>query len=209
MHRTRLILGGTIGAVMVLAAPLSAQLCVGVPLPSGQAVGSLSLGFPDNANTFGLSGHHALDDRLVLSGGYHLTTFDGAFDIPSMHTLGIGGAVRLQPMQAGFTMPVEACPTLALQYSTWDDWNILTLPLGVSLGTTFSIAADRAVAVPHVRPMLVWSRASSEGFSDSDTDFGLTAGANVILQNLLFGAEFSKIGEADGVFSVQVGLFFK
>lgn len=198
---------------LLLAGPVAAQMCLGVPMGPGQTALALNAGFPESANSFGIEGRHKPTDALVLGAGYTLTSIDddafGGEDVPSQHTVAVQGSYEVLTQQLGDGPGLGICPNVGFAYSSWDELTSYAIPLGIGLGTAFDIGGGTALLAPYANPSFVLGKAElGDQETDWENDFGVTAGANLIVTNLLFGASFTKIGEGDGVFGVQAGIIF-
>jgi hypothetical protein len=194
----------------LVASPMMAQVCAGVPLGTGQTALSLGVGFPSHAKSYGAGVTSKVTDAVALSAGYSMTKIDDfGFDLPKQHTFNAGAAYEI-PLQAANTGPsVSLCPMAGASYTKWDETNVIGVPLGVGIGAAMPVAEGAATVNLYAAPQFIWQKASADGLgSESDTNFGFTSGANVLLSKVLFGAGFSKIGNADGMFSIRAGFVF-
>lgn len=214
MTRMRSLLSaGLTFALVLTSSQLEAQLCGGVPFNRDQTVVMASAGFPDNANTFGIEGRRKTSNAIVLAGGYSITTIDedaaGGEDIPSQHTIAAQGAYEFQLQSAESGPQLGICPNVGFGYTKWDELSMVSIPLGIGVGTAFEIGQGTALLAPYASPSIVFAKAEVEDVeSDWENDFGITAGANLVVSNLIFGGSFTKVGDADGTFGVQAGLIF-
>lgn len=202
-----LLVAGMVGATFFSTAPAMAQACLGLPLGTGQSAASLAIGFPNNATSFGFSGTTRLSDPVTVGGGYTLTSYD-VDGVDAAHGLQVGGAYEFSLQEPGAQLALNLCPNLSLGYTTWSETDVISVPLGLGLGLAIPVADASAVVAPFINPALTWNRVSAGDFSDSDTDFGFNAGANVLVSNLFFGADYGKVGEGDGVFRIRGGMIF-
>jgi hypothetical protein len=196
---------------LVALAPLSAaaQTCAGVPLLHRQSVVSAGMSFPDNASGYGVAAASKLSDHFTLGANYTLTTFDSELgDVPSMNQVGLSGAYEFSTPAAAGAPSLALCPVVGATYAKWDQLDVFSVPVGAALGVAVPVADGAVTLNPYAVPQVVWSRASTDGASDSNTDFGFSAGANAIFNKFLVGGALSKVGDSDVVFGIQVGLTF-
>lgn len=206
MLRVRTLYAVAAAAILsAVASPAVAQVCLGHPIGIGSTAAVATFGFPDHANSYGIGALHRVNDAILVSGGYTMTSYDA--DVSAAHTIRGGVAYEI-PLVAVEGTGISVCPNVGLGYTSWDELNGLTVPVGVGIGAGFPIMDNTAVVVPYINPQFVWNRMSYDGDSISDTDFGFTAGANLQVANLLFGVLFDKVGEGDGVFGIRFGYTF-
>jgi hypothetical protein len=196
------------GAVVVLllsilATPAVAQVCLGVPLGEGQTYGALRAQFPDGANRFGIKAANRISGPITVGVQYMLNSFDG--DIDSRHT--IGGEVSYDlPVAALAEAGFALCPTAGIFYTSTDPGSSVVVPFGVGIGGNLEVGDGLGLA-PYIVPGFHWQRFSN-GTSSTNTDFGFNGGANLLVNNLFFGAFIEKIGDFDLEFGVQAGIRF-
>ncbi len=196
MGARRGILGAVVAfALVFVAVPASAQLWNGAP--SGQALGiGVSAGFPDGYDIYGAEVFRGLG-QLEVGAEYTLLNLDP----DSYHAFGAN--VGYSALQAANGL-VTAGPVAGLTYTSLDGGNIVEVPVGLALLANVPAASGITVR-PYAIPALVWVRSSPDaGDSTSDTEFGFRVGANVGVENLVFGGAFDKVGDGDGVFSVNI-----
>ncbi len=205
MSTRRRVLGAALTfALVFVAVPASAQLWRGAP--AGEAVGiGANAGFPDGYDIFGAEVFKGFGQ---LEAGLEYSLLNGEDE--SDHVFGANlGFTALEGLDSLYAAGV----VVGARYNSFDDGNLIQVPLGVSvLGR---IPAGSGIAVqPYAVPALYWTRVSYDGddeigdFSDSETDFGFRAGANVLVQALMFGAFYEKVGDGDGTFYVNVAYRF-
>ena len=207
MHRYLALLAA---GLLTTASPALAQVCMGVPMATGSTTALAGITFPDNANSFGIGVTHKATDEIAVGAEYSLTSYDDFLgtSVPSSHTFAVNGSYEIPLSQPGAEADIAVCPNAALGYTSWDEASAFAIPLGVSVGAAFAVAEGAALVAPYLNPQFVWARASADGVSDSETDFGFAVGANFIVSNLLFGANYLKVGDGDGTFGIRFGLMF-
>jgi len=212
MTTARRLFASALGLMLaLLAAPLSAQLCAGLPMGKGQTAVGLTAGFPENATSVGVDGRYKPTDDALIGLSYSLTSIDddAGDDIPSQHTFGVRAGYSFTAPLAVEGPQLGICPNAGVRYTDWEEINVYAIPLGVGCGTAVDLGDGSTRLSPYVNPSLVFSKLDADGAeSDWENDVGITAGANLIVTNLFFGALFTKVGDADGVFGLQGGLVF-
>ena len=204
MVRKRSLAFVVLAGSLVAMEGVAAQACLGIPDGSrGAFLGSVQ--FPENAKTYGVSGIVGAENSdLYFGGGFGLTSFDyeGSENLKSFSGT---AAVELGSVSPDLSL----CPVVGVGYSWVEDLNVLSVPLGVGLGTTVPLGENGSAGLtPYAMPQFLWERATFMDESDSETYFGVVAGANVNFDRLLIGAFVTKIFEegADAVFGIQGGL---
>ena len=201
----------SVAAVMAMtfvAAPASGQAWRGAPLDSLTMGANLLAGFPDGYDIFGaevFKGFGAITAGLE----YGLSSYEG--DLPSAHTgtLNLALAVPIGTEAMGLFVSPVASPS----YTSWEDLSIIQIPVGASLA--YNVALGDGLSVfPYAIPQFVWSRLSyddSVGDSESitESDFGWRAGGNLVVNNLVFGVGYGKVGDGDGTIGINVGMRFR
>ena len=191
-------------AMSFVAAPAFGQACRGAPLDSLTMGANLLAGFPDGYDIYGAEVFKGFGP-ITAGLEYGLSTYEG--DTPSAHT----GTLNL-----AFSLPIgtEAMglfvsPVASPSYTTWDDWNWISVPVGASVA--YRIAAGQGLSVvPYAVPQFVWTRVDSDLLdSETSSDFGWRAGGNLIVNNLVFGAAYHKVGDGDGTIGINVGMQFR
>jgi hypothetical protein len=213
----KLSVSGFLAFALMLAGPASAlaQVCVGMPIGSGQSAVALNVAFPEDATTFGASGRMRTSGPISVGANYSLTSFKGAD--PKGHTFGADVAYDLPVTGASI------CPVAGLNYSRvsgdfdlFDEnfsfsESIISIPVGVGLGLSVP-AGPNAEFVPFAMPHLLWTRAKvsfdDESLSDSDTNFGVKLGATYRIQQVMINAGVTLTSEKNSKALFGLGLGF-
>lgn len=199
-----------VATLVLVASYAQAQACLGYPLGAGSTAVVGAASFPDGANSFGVGIAHKATESASFGAYYSATTFDDifGFEVPTMHSVGATGAYEVHLVTSDTAPALSLCPNVGFEYGRWDEINILIAPLGFAIGASIPIADNTAILTPYVNPQFFWSRASIDGESETDTDFGFTAGASVRVSNLLFGPRISKIADGKATFGLMAGYVF-
>lgn len=199
-------------AALVLPAAATAQVCVGEPIGAGQASVQFGIGFPGSDMT-GYSGSIRSNPAGPLSyeAGYTYTSMDGV-DTKG-HTIAGRGEYALPVQQFG------VCAAAGLGWSTFSDdptnTSMWEIPFGIAAGHEIPAGSSLSIT-PHVMPMVMWRRISSDGLlgesiSASQTDFafmgGLTFGTEAFFAAFRATEIFSD-GDEDTRFSIEGGFLF-
>jgi hypothetical protein len=203
---------GAVAAFVTLALPVAAtaQTCVGEPVGSGQSSIQFGIGFPAESTT-GYRGAVRTNPGGPLSyeAGYTYTTFDGVDQ--KMHTIGGTAEYELPVSRVG------VCAATGLSWSTISDdptnSSVWEIPFGLAAGHEIAAGSNMFVT-PHVMPMVLWQRASSEilgeSFSASNTSFAFQGGLTFGTEAFFAAARAMKIfeDEVDTRFSIEGGFLF-
>lgn len=209
MKLGKLSASGILALSVVLAGPAAAyaQNCLGMPIANQKSAVSLSMAFPEEAKTFGISGRMRLDGPLSMGAGYTMTSINEVD--PKVHNFGVDAAYEIP-----VTPAASVCGVVGVEHSSISDEGVkfsdLTIPIGVGIGKSFP-AGNNAELVPYAVPQLLWTRSSvSAGgvsVSDSSADFGLNLGATYRLQQLMLraGVTITSIEGDKATFGVGIG----
>lgn len=180
---------------------LSAQACIGLPLPEGGLwlAGLVSGGDPAQ---YGVEFTSNFSGPLSLSLDY-LRTDDDA----DGYTLGARAAYELPYMEPSL------CPTVGVRYSRVpvtgaDDATRVAIPVGVGVGKTLPLSPAAALTVFAIPEYSFFVK--NEGFEDSNGELGAELGALLGLGPLYVGAS-ARVGDAFGgdadlLFRLAIGL---
>jgi hypothetical protein len=186
---------------------LAAQACLGLPAGSGTSV-LASLSFPSNATGFTLSGVGALSEGLYGSASIGVV----APDVQGASNLTVaGGGVSYEVPRLLETASI--CPSAGVSYGFVDAVNLLSIPLGVAVGTTVPLDEKAASTLtPYFTPQFVWTRATVDNMdgSTSSSYLSLNAGATFGFGQFVAGPFVTKPFEdgLEAVFGIQGGLIF-
>jgi hypothetical protein len=192
------------------ATPVLAQAWRGVPLDSLELGVGLNAAFPESSDMYGAEVFKHLG-LLTVGGEYALTTFEGE-DVSSAHKIGVNAALGLglAPLD---DLGIRLSPVAGAAYNTWDDVSWIEVPVGPAVSLRLPVG-DGLSIVPFAIPQFVWSRFSAddetgESQSESNSDFGFTAGGNLVVNNLFFGGSYRKVGDFDGTVGINVGILLR
>jgi hypothetical protein len=200
-------LGFMIGSALLVASPAAAQICAGFPTVDRQFSFGGSLDFPEGSDQWGVEASYNAQGPLSIFGGMDVNTPEGADDANDIFFLGV--AMDLLSIDAGNGADaLSVCPTGRIGYDSRSDRTIITIPIGVGIGTTLQVAPSVPL-MPYVVPQLVFQRSDpTTGDTSSDTNFGIRAGALVGFGMIYVGPEVEHLFRegADPVFGIRAGI---
>jgi hypothetical protein len=217
----RVVCAGALALLVAAPAVVSAQACLGVPSGAGQTTLSGSVGFPESAKTYGVTASHNFEGPVSVFGNYALTVPDTDL-LKNVNTFGGGVAADLASVSKSLPAGLSACPTVSLQHLSTElsifgetlKISNLSVPVGLGLGTTLPLGEGATTLTPYAIPQFIFSRSTAkvdgESESESDTYFGLSAGATLGFGSVFVGGGVAKLfeDESKAVFQVGVGLVF-
>jgi hypothetical protein len=180
-------------ALMVGSAGVAeAQVCAGQPTAAGQwAIGGRAA-WPSEPSglLLGAEGSYNIPGPLGFFASLNLVTPDDD-NAPSQNLLGAGVA-----FEADQYLPVpgwlSVCPIAAVSIGTSDGTTNFTVPVGVGLGTTFSVAPGMDI-MPYAIPQFVLTRVSATNVDvATDTNFGIEVGAMAGVGPVYVGVGFNR-----------------
>ncbi len=197
----------TIAAIAAYAPIAAAQACVGFPTLDRQFSFGGSLGFPDGGKHYGVEVSYNLPGPGSVYGGMNIFSPDGDGDSQDSFFGGAAFDLASVPLGAGGTV-LQVCPTAELGYSSFEGGSVVSLPLGVGVGTNVALTPT-AQLMPYVVPQFAMTRVSIDDYgSNSEWDFGVRAGAVVGAGLFYVGGELQRVfaDNADTVFRIRAGI---
>lgn len=196
-----------LAALLLVPIGLQAQACRGVPQNSRHAL-SGGVGFPANATSYSMSGMTTARRGLFVGATVGITSYDIA-GVENEQMMGADLAHEI----AGLKRTASVCPAVGVQYNVLEGVRMRSVPLGVGVGKTLPLGeGQKSTFTAYAMPQFIWASLSADELdaSESDTYFGIGAGATVGVGQLVFGASLGKIFEegADAVFGIHVGFVF-
>ncbi|MDR0786756.1 MAG: hypothetical protein LBG44_02715 [Gemmatimonadota bacterium] len=197
----------------ILATPALAQLCTGTPLNRGQTALGLGVSFPESAVGYGIRGIRQVTDKVAVEATYALVSYDSNFldgaDVPTEHDFGANIAYEIRMWTESSALDLAICPVAGFGYVVLDPIHILSIPLGLGIGTLIPVTNTSVSLNPYLVPQWGWTRLSIDGLgSTSDTGIGISGGANLLFNDIFAGLQFSKPENGEAVFGIQAGLVF-
>lgn len=71
------------------------------------------------------------------------------------------------------------------------------MPAAISLGAAVPVGGGALVVAPFVAPQWVYSYTWAAGESESEGDYGIAAGVNLLIGNVPAGVGLTKLGPGD------------
>lgn len=177
-----------------VATDAAAQVCVGVPGSNGQNVIRGSIGFPDNANTFGVEYfHHLSNSPLSIRARYAHVSVDVGDN--NANLFGGGLSYDLQGRIGGFSPDLGFCVLGDLTYFSFDGGSGLEIPIGVGFGGSFAVGQGGDIALmPFAAPAIYHSRFNPDvGDSQSSTDLDVVLGATAVFTGFHVGLDIQNL----------------
>lgn len=203
---TKSLVGAAVAvlASTVAAGAAAAQTCAGYPTGlMGFYVGARA-DFPEELNSYGAEAAFNVPGPLGVYAGVNNLSEEGedvnelfggvSFEVASLATPILGPSV-------------SACPVGEVRQISEEGVTLTQIPVGLGIGASLGIPGIAADG--YVQPRVVFSRLSIDDLgSESETDFGLKAGAMFGLGLVNVGAEVNHIfgNDNDPVFGVRVGI---
>lgn len=194
-------------AVLATAAGAGAQVCAGFPIRDGQGSIHALANFPSGFDQYGVEGAYNFTGPLSINGGYIRSSGGG----DHLDTFRAGAALDITPYVAAALPGISVCPNVRADFTSQDDVNFVTVPIGLGLGASLPVGGPDMTLTPFVIPALVWSHASASGLpSVNETDFGIRGGADLNFDRFYLGGvvEWIDTPGNDAVFGVRAGIKF-
>jgi hypothetical protein len=209
-----------LGAMLIAAAPVNAQTCVGIPIKPGALAIGAGVAFPEAAKSYHVSVMNNTTGKLFWNATGGITHLDDVDTNQKDISAAIG-------FKTGVLAPVSVCPRVAAAYSWWKyqadgaavDLKLTTGMLGAGVGYEIPHSSDVVIglfATPSL--MLVHSSASITGTgyfdgsdSDNQTAFASDVGVTLGLSRAFVTgyASFNSLQDSKTVFGVNVALVVK
>jgi hypothetical protein len=195
--------------VLVGASPVvaSAQVCIGFPTAAGQGAVAATVGFPSGATDFGVEVGYHLQWGVAAFGGASVSSVTRGDNVTSF---GGGAAFAIPELRAALPVGLFSCPVISFNVATGAglDENVVTLPIGLGLGTILPLGASLTLS-PYIVPQLRWTLAGG----DTGPDWIATGGAvlmGFLGPRIYAGATVNRIfiEGARSVLGVKAGITF-
>ncbi len=204
--KKRIVLALAILGIQVIPGSLVAQACIGMPQGSRGSL-AFTLGFPEEAKSYGLSGFASTDEGNVFLGGSFAIATDEYEDVDNQKQVGGMLAFEIESLTPGASL----CPIIGANYGWIEELNLWSVPFGVALGKTLTLEGGGTALTPYVMPQFIYNKVEIDDLTDSDWFFGFSAGATFSFTNFFMGGFVSKVFEEDfdEVFGIQVGMAWR
>ncbi|HEX8393603.1 MAG TPA: hypothetical protein VF665_14760 [Longimicrobium sp.] len=199
-------------ATVTLAGTASAQVCAGYPSSDRGFYFGGRADFPENGDSFGVEADYNASGPLGVYGGLNVLSGEGDDeDEESFNEYFAGVAFETPSLGLMIGPRVSACPVVEGRLLSIDGLgDFVQIPIGLGIGADLGIPVGPSVS-GYVQPQLVISRFNPEDDafdSDSETNFGIKAGAMVGFSLLTIGGEVRHVfqEDADPQFGIRVGI---
>jgi hypothetical protein len=180
-----------------------AQVCAGYPAMPGSFSAGANVAMPTGGTSLGVEGSYNYNSPFSSFARFNLVRPEGGGDNQSI--IGAGVAYEVTDFVPIIPAWLDVCPVAAVSLSSIDGTTQFTVPLGVGFGTTLPLVAGTVDVMPFVVPQFVVTRASVEGVTLSDHNFGIGFGAMARFASLYAGVTANK----DFVDASDVDLAFR
>lgn len=197
-------------ATAAFAGTAQAQVCAGFPSSDRGFYFGGRADFPKDLDSFGVEANYNAAGPIGVYGGLNVITIDDVEDSDTNEFFA-GVAFETPSLGAMIGPRVSACPVIEGRVQSYEDLgDFVQVPIGLGLGADLGIPVGPSVS-GYVQPQVVFSRFNPEDDdidSETETDFGIKAGANVGFSLLTVGGEVRHVFQdgADPVFAIRVGI---
>jgi hypothetical protein len=205
-----------VAAAVAMALPAEAQICAGYPTGDRGLYFGARADFPDNVDSYGVEANYNFSGPLGVYGGLNVLSAEDEDDgDESQDELYAGVAFEAASLGLMIGPRVSACLVGEVRDISEDDVSYQEFPIGLGIGA--SLGVPGVPVSGYVQPQLVISRISIDDIGDeTDTSFGVKAGANVGFGLITIGGEVRHlfIDEEDLVlrdettFGIRAGIRF-
>lgn len=205
-------------ATLAFAATADAQVCAGYPTGDRGLYFGARADFPEDLDSYGVEANYNFSGPLGVYGGLNVVSFDGegeGEDDESEDEIYAGLALEVASLGMMIGPRVSVCPVVEGRFMDFEGLgSSLRIPIGLGVGASLGVPGIPVHG--YVQPQLVISRFNFdddlglEDDSETETDFGLKAGANVGFGMFSIGGEVRHVfvDEADPVFGIRAGIRF-
>lgn len=197
-------------ATAFLAVSAQAQVCLGVPSSPGQVSFVGNMGFlGDDVRSYGGEVMLNGDTPLSVGAGYALVPLN-QFGLRNMNVFSGGAALDLGHAMGASSSDVSVCPAVRVSATSYEGFQLVTVPFGLSIGTSLEFADGDSKLIPYVQPGFVYVRERIDGDSWSETFVGAVGGVNLAFGSFFFGGTALRIFEVEQetTFGLQAGVTF-
>ena len=203
--------------ILCMPAGLSAQACIGAPMPEGAFALGIGAGRTTGLKDYGIGLQSNLRGPVSLLAAYRWG--DPAETSAPLHNFVVGASYDLLPASSDWSV----CPRASVTHSRFNGMqsnvdtnaNTTVFGIGIALGRTFAAGGGVTVA-PYVMPevVLVQTRGEANAFGqsidldDNNNERQVTAGVTVDVGRFMFtgSSAFSSLANSDPFYTVGLGL---
>lgn len=189
----------TVGAGLLSAASLEAQICAGFVNGNRQAAFGVGAAFASGTKELGVEGGYNLSGPFAATLGVTRQLHDAesgvALDVTDKTLFSATFAFDVNVTGTPHRPFLSICPIAAIRFATEFGFNYREIPLGVGLGSVVPLSPSGSPALmPYVVPSaLFWRFKPRADSAESDTDFMLRGGLLVDFGRTFVGAEARRI----------------
>lgn len=204
-----------VAATVAFAASVEAQICAGYPTGDRGMYFGARADFPENVDSYGVEANYNFSGPLGVYAGLNVLSAedDEGDDDDSVDELYAGVAFEAASLGLMIGPRVSACLVGEVRNMSEDDVSYTEIPIGLGIGASLGVPGIPVSG--YVQPQLLISRVSADDLdSETETNFGVKAGANVGFGLFSIGGEVRHlfIDEEDLVlrdettFGIRVGI---
>jgi hypothetical protein len=205
-------------ATVAFASTAQAQICAGYPTGDRGLYFGARADFPQDLDSYGVEANYNFSGPLGVYGGLNVISSDDDLDEgeedESEDELYAGVAFEVASLGLMIGPRVSACPVVEGRFIDFEGLgNVMQFPIGFGVGASLGVPGIPVSG--YVQPQLVITRFDFdddviETDSETETDFGIKAGANIGFGLFTVGGEVRHvfIDEADPVFGIRAGIRF-
>ena len=203
-------------ATLAFAGTAQAQICAGYPTSDRGLYFGGRADFPEDVDSYGVEANYNFSGPLGVYGGLNVLSEDGNDeDEESEDEIYAGLAFEVASLGLMIGPRVSACPVVEARYIDFEGLGTyMQIPIGLGLGASLGIPMLPSASA-YVQPQLVITRVDfdddlTEADTETETDFGIKAGANVGFGLITVGGAGRHVfvDEADPVFGIRLGIRF-
>lgn len=177
-------------ATVALAGTAQAQICAGYPTGDRGLYFGARGDFPDDVDSYGVEANYNFSGPLGVYGGLNvLSAEDDEGDDESVDELYAGVAFEMASLGLMVGPAVSACLVGEARNMSEDGVTYNEFPIGLGIGASLGVPGIPVTG--YVQPQLVISRIDIDDLDidETDTSFGIKAGANVGFGLISIGGE--------------------
>ena len=205
-----------VAATLTLAGTAQAQVCAGYPTGDRGMYFGGRADFPENTDSFGVEANYNFSGPLGFYGGLNVISAEDSDD-DGRDELFAGVAFEVASLGLGIGPSVSICPVAELRSLDYPgDDSYTEIPIGLGIGG--SLGVPLVPVSGYVQPQVVISKVNVGALDETETNFGVKAGANIGFGMLSVGGEVRHLfvddtdivaaipGRGDTTFGIRVGI---
>ncbi len=179
-----------VAATVAFAASAEAQICAGYPTGDRGMYFGGRVDFPENVDSYGVEANYNFSGPLGVYGGLNVLSAedDAGDDDDSVDELYAGVAFEAASLGLMIGPRVSACLVGEVRNMSEDDVSYTEFPIGLGIGASLGVPGIPVSG--YVQPQFLISRVSVDDVdSETETSFGIKAGANIGFGLITVGGE--------------------